>query len=98
MFWCAAHMPYSTPVLATLLAWVSGTRDPVQGGGLLLAYTCGYVTPLLVAATVAVSRLLGGRNWVCRQGGSLALGMQGRIHELMNMVVCCSFRSQHFGV
>lgn len=50
-------MRCSTPVLATLLAWVSGTRDPVQGGGLLLAYTCGYVTPLLVAATVAVSPL-----------------------------------------
>jgi len=46
--------PCSTPVLATLLAYVSGTRDPVQGGGLLLAYTTGYVTPLLVAATVAV--------------------------------------------
>lgn len=45
----------STPVLATLLAFVSGTQDPVQGGGLLLAYTTGYVTPLLVAATVAVS-------------------------------------------
>lgn len=51
--------PCSTPVLATLLAWVSATRDPVQGGGLLLAYTSGYVMPLLVAATVTVGE--GGR-------------------------------------
>ena len=44
-----AASPCSTPVLATLLAYVSATEDPVQGGGLLLAYSTGYVTPLLVA-------------------------------------------------
>ena len=48
-----AASPCSTPVLATLLAYVSST-DPVQGGGLLLAYSTGYVSPLLVAATFTV--------------------------------------------
>ncbi len=33
--------PCSTPILATLLAFVSSTKDPVLGGGLLLAYTTG---------------------------------------------------------
>ncbi|KAL3156797.1 Cytochrome c-type biogenesis ccda-like chloroplastic protein 2 [Trebouxia sp. C0009 RCD-2024] len=46
-----AASPCSTPVLATLLAYVSTTQKPVEGAGLLLAYTTGYVTPLLVAAT-----------------------------------------------
>jgi hypothetical protein len=37
-----AASPCSTPVLATLLAYVSTTSDPLVGGGLLLAYTSGY--------------------------------------------------------
>jgi cytochrome c biogenesis protein CcdA len=49
-----AASPCSTPVLATLLAWVASTGDPLTGGSLLLAYTSGYVAPLLLAATVAV--------------------------------------------
>ena len=39
--------PCSTPVLATLLAYVSSTRDPLAGGSLLLTYTTGYHTPPL---------------------------------------------------
>lgn len=34
---------------------MSATRDPLQGGALLLAYTTGYVAPLLAAASVTVS-------------------------------------------
>ena len=34
--------PCSTPILATLLAFVSQTQDPILGGSLLLAYTTGY--------------------------------------------------------
>ncbi len=49
-----AASPCSTPVLATLLAYVSATKDPLQGGALLLAYTGGYVVPLLVAASATV--------------------------------------------
>jgi cytochrome c-type biogenesis protein len=52
-----AASPCSTPVLATLLAWVASSGDPLTGGSLLLAYTTGYVAPLLVAATVTVSML-----------------------------------------
>lgn len=36
-----AASPCSTPVLATLLAYVSTTQKPVEGAGLLLAYTTG---------------------------------------------------------
>ena len=36
-----AASPCSTPVLATLLAYVSTAQRPLEGGGLLLAYTSG---------------------------------------------------------
>lgn len=38
-----AASPCSTPVLATLLAYAGSSQDPLLGGGLLLAYTTGYV-------------------------------------------------------
>ena len=46
-----AASPCSTPVLASILAYVASTEDPLTGGVLLLAYTTGYVAPLLVAAS-----------------------------------------------
>jgi cytochrome c-type biogenesis protein len=57
--------PCSTPVLATLLAWVSTTQDPVLGGGVLLSYTVGYTTPLVIAGTftVMVQQFLALRQW-----------------------------------
>lgn len=57
--------PCSTPVLATLLAWVATTQDIVLGGVLLLAYTAGYVVPLVLAGTftAAIKRLLELRRW-----------------------------------
>lgn len=57
--------PCSTPVLATLLAWISTTGDAVLGSVLLLAYTLGYVFPLVLAGTftAAVKRLLSFRRW-----------------------------------
>ena len=36
-----AASPCSTPVLATLLAYVGASADPVPGGLLLLSYTSG---------------------------------------------------------
>jgi len=68
--------PCSTPVLATLLGWVGTTRDPLQGGALLLAYTAGYVAPLLAAAsaTGAMKRILALRQysgWVTPASGAL---------------------------
>ncbi len=57
--------PCSTPVLATLLAWVSTTHDPVLGSILLLAYTVGYSAPLVLAGTftAAIKKLLDLRRW-----------------------------------
>ncbi|UJB70777.1 sulfite exporter TauE/SafE family protein [Acaryochloris sp. 'Moss Beach'] len=57
--------PCSTPVLATLLAWISSTQDPILGGGLLLSYTAGYTAPLIIAGTftAAIKRFLAIRQW-----------------------------------
>lgn len=57
--------PCSTPVLATLLAWISSTKDPALGSVLLLAYTAGYVAPLILAGTftASIKKLLELRRW-----------------------------------
>ncbi|MEM9449200.1 MAG: cytochrome c biogenesis protein CcdA [Cyanobacteria bacterium P01_E01_bin.6] len=57
--------PCSTPVLATLLAWVSAQQDPVLGSTLLLSYTAGYVAPLIIAGTftASIKKLLELRQW-----------------------------------
>ncbi|MBF2026952.1 MAG: sulfite exporter TauE/SafE family protein [Oscillatoriales cyanobacterium C42_A2020_001] len=57
--------PCSTPVLATLLAWISATQDPLLGAVLLLSYTAGYVAPLIVAGTftASIKKLLEVRRW-----------------------------------
>lgn len=57
--------PCSTPVLATLLAWVGSTQDLVLGAVLLLAYATGYVAPLVLAGTftASVKKLLAVRQW-----------------------------------
>lgn len=57
--------PCSTPVLASLLAWVATIRNPVFGGALLLAYTAGYSAPLILAGTftATLKRLLSLRQW-----------------------------------
>jgi cytochrome c-type biogenesis protein len=57
--------PCSTPVLATILAWISATQDPVLGAALLLAYTLGYVAPLILAGTftASIKKLLEVRRW-----------------------------------
>jgi len=61
-----AASPCATPVLASILAWVSATRDPAAGGVLLLCYSSGYVAPLLVAGAVAE---LGSASAVAVGGG-----------------------------
>src|SRR4028119_2298825 len=57
--------PCSTPVLATLLAWISTTKDLILGGVLLLSYTAGYVAPLILAGTftASIKKLLELRRW-----------------------------------
>jgi cytochrome c-type biogenesis protein len=57
--------PCSTPVLASILAWISATKDPVLGSALLLAYTVGYAAPLVLAGTftASIKKLLELRRW-----------------------------------
>lgn len=57
--------PCSTPVLATLLAWIAGTQNLILGSSLLLAYTCGYVLPLILVGTFtgSLKKLLAVRQW-----------------------------------
>ncbi|MDY6938234.1 MAG: cytochrome c biogenesis protein CcdA [Cyanobacteriota bacterium] len=71
--------PCSTPVLATLLAWVSTTGDPLLGSALLLAYTSGYVAPLILAGTftATIKKLLELRQWsgwITPVSGALLVG------------------------
>ncbi|MGA1475833.1 MAG: cytochrome c biogenesis protein CcdA [Prochlorothrix sp.] len=57
--------PCSTPVLATILAWISASQDPLLGGVFLLAYAVGYVLPLVLAGTfvATLKGLLSLRRW-----------------------------------
>lgn len=71
--------PCSTPVLASLLAWVSSTKDPILGSVLLLSYTAGYVAPLILAGTftAAIKKLLELRRWstwITPASGALLVG------------------------
>lgn len=70
--------PCATPVLASLLAYVASTGDAFLGGGLLLVYTLGFVSPLVVAAafTGTLKRMLALRQyarWVNPASGALLL-------------------------
>jgi len=57
--------PCSTPVLATLLAWVAKTGNLSLGAALLLTYAIGYATPLVIAGTftTTIKNLLQLRQW-----------------------------------
>ncbi len=57
--------PCSTPVLVTLLAWVSGSGDLLVGTEFLLAYAIGSVLPLAIAGTFTglIKRFLEFRRW-----------------------------------
>ncbi|MGK7901443.1 MAG: cytochrome c biogenesis protein CcdA [Hormoscilla sp.] len=57
--------PCSTPVLATLLAWISTTENPILGSIFLLSYAAGYVGPLVLAGTftASIKKLLELRRW-----------------------------------
>lgn len=71
--------PCSTPVLATLLAWISTTQDPILGSVLLLSYTAGYVAPLILAGifTASIKKILELRRWsgwITPVSGALLVG------------------------
>ncbi|WOB44805.1 cytochrome c biogenesis protein CcdA [Thermoleptolyngbya oregonensis NK1-22] len=82
--------PCSTPVLATLLAWVSTTRDPLLGSVLLLSYTLGYVAPLILAGTFTASlkkilELRRWSGWITPASGVLLIGFG--VFTLLSRVV-----------
>jgi len=82
-----AASPCSTPVLATLLGYVASTGDPLRGSTLLLTYTSGYVTPLLVAAsaTGALKSMMAmreGTAWVTPASGALLVA--GGVYTLLS--------------
>lgn len=82
--------PCSTPVLATLLAWVSTTRNPLLGSVLLLAYTLGYVAPLILAGTftASIKKILELRRWsgwITPASGVLLIGFG--VFTLLSRVV-----------
>lgn len=71
--------PCSTPVLASILAWISATKDPVVGSVLLLSYTIGYAAPLVLAGTftASIKKLLELRRWsgwITPASGALLVG------------------------
>ena len=71
--------PCSTPVLATLLAWVASSQDLILGAGLLLSYTAGYVMPLVIAGTftASIKKFLEFRrwgSWISPVSGALLIG------------------------
>ncbi|MEA5593368.1 cytochrome c biogenesis protein CcdA [Rivularia sp. UHCC 0363] len=71
--------PCSTPVLASLLGWVATTKDLVLGAALLLSYTAGYVTPLILAGTftASIKKIIEIRRfsgWVNPVSGALLVG------------------------
>lgn len=71
--------PCSTPVLASLLAWIATTQDLILGGALLLSYTAGYVAPLILAGTftASIKKILELRRWsgwITPLSGALLVG------------------------
>jgi cytochrome c-type biogenesis protein len=60
--------PCCTPVLASILGFVATSQDPALGLALLLAYSLGYTTPLMVAGTAsgALSGIMSasGATWI----------------------------------
>lgn len=50
--------PCATPVLTSILAYVAGSSDPGLGAVLLLVYTLGYSTPLLLTAATGGKALV----------------------------------------
>ena len=50
--------PCATPVLTSILAFVANASNPALGALLLLGYTLGYATPLLIVASTGGQFLL----------------------------------------
>lgn len=86
--------PCSTPVLATILAWVATTQNLILGGVLLLSYTAGYVAPLILAGTftASIKKLLELRRWsgwITPTSGALLVGFG--VFSLLSRIPIGSF-------
>ncbi|GCL40667.1 sulfite exporter TauE/SafE family protein [Anabaena sp. FACHB-1250] len=86
--------PCSTPVLASLLGWVANSQDLVLGAVLLLAYTAGYVAPLILAGTftASIKKLLELRRWsgwINPVSGALLVGFG--VFSLVSRIPISSF-------
>ena len=86
--------PCSTPVLATILAWVATTQNMVLGGVLLLSYTAGFVAPLILAGTftASIKKLLELRRWsgwITPVSGALLVGFG--VFSLLSRIPVGSF-------
>lgn len=72
--------PCASPVLATILGYVATLGDPLLGGALLVAYTLGYTSPVLLTSVLASSardtagQLEGRFGWVQPTSGALLVG------------------------
>ena len=64
--------PCATPVLTSILAFVAKTQNPALGGALLLGYTLGYSTPLLLLASTGGQALVDLRKRASDDGGLYA--------------------------
>lgn len=69
--------PCCTPVLASILGFVATSQDPALGLALLLAYSLGYTTPLMVAGTAsgALSNIMSasGATWITPVSAALLI-------------------------
>jgi cytochrome c-type biogenesis protein len=86
--------PCSTPVLATLLAWVATTKNLPLGGVFLLSYTAGYVAPLIIAGTftATIKKVLELRrwsSWITPVSGTLLVGFG--VFSLLSRLPIASF-------
>ncbi|MCA1903492.1 MAG: cytochrome c biogenesis protein CcdA [Cyanobacteria bacterium KgW148] len=81
-----ASSPCSTPVLATLLAWVAKSQNPFWGGVILLVYALGSCLPLLLSAIFVGSlrSFLAMRQWTgaINYGSALILLLFGTYNLL----------------
>ncbi|KAL1519273.1 hypothetical protein AB1Y20_022802 [Prymnesium parvum] len=72
--------PCASPVLASILGFLSTTADPVLGAALLTAFTLGYTTPVLLAGVAAGSAremmsLRTSFEWVTPTGGAVLMAI-----------------------
>lgn len=60
-----AASPCSTPILASILAFVTTQQAPAVGGSLLFVYSLGYIAPLIAAASATVRFLMTAAGDMC---------------------------------